>query len=277
MTGRWSVRLALFLVGLFALCAILGPVVAPYARGALDLRHPLAPPSAAHWLGTGENGVDLFSALLEGARLAAIVALAVVGTAFVTGTLVGTAAGYARGFFDAAVLRVIDVFLAFPDILLNVAIVAALRRPGVFQMILALAATAWVPYARVARAQALSLRERDFVLSARAIGAGSGRIVLSHIVPNLWGPLVVQASFGAGAVILSEASLSFLGLGPARATSWGALLDQGTGYMLLAPRLALVPGAAIAFTLLGFNVLGDALRDRLAGESTASARASEPV
>ncbi len=254
------------LVALFALLALFGPLLAAGGPAALDLAHPLAAPSGRHWLGTGENGVDLLSALLHGARLAGVVCATVVATSLVLGTLLGTVAGYAGGWIDAVIVRLIDVVLSFPGILLNVAIVAVMRRPGVGHLVVALAATAWVPYARVARAQALSLRERDFVLAARALGAGGGRIVVRHLLPNLLGPLVVQASFSAGAVILSEASLSFLGLGPAGAMSWGALLDQGRGYLLLAPRLAMVPGVAIAATLLGFNLLGDALRDRLAGE-----------
>src|SRR5262249_11550818 len=152
---------------------------------------------------------------------------------------------------------------AFPGLLLNLAIVAVVKRPGIGIVIFALSINGWVAYARVARAQVLSLRERDYVAAARALGAGAGRIMRRHIVPNLLSPLLVQLAFGVGGVILVEASLSFLGVGPQLGYSWGALLDQGRGQIWNTQRLALVPGLAIALVVIGCNLVGDALRDRL--------------
>ena len=182
-------------------------------------------------------------------------------------------AGYYRGAVDEVLMRVVDVLLAFPGILLNIAIVALIARPGVGVMIFALALNGWVGYARVARGQVLSLRERDYVLAARAIGARPARIMWRHIFPNLLSPILVQMSFAFGGVILVEASLSFLGLGPQVDYTWGALLDQGTTYLWKTQRLALVPGLAIMLVVLGSNLLGDGLRDRF----DPSARSSDDL
>lgn len=250
------------IVALFLAAATVGPLLAPYAPGRLDPGHELESPTSAHLLGTGENGVDLLSAILHGARLAAVIALAVVGISLVVGTLVGTVAAYAGGWVDRAARILIDVFMAFPHIVLNVAFAALVARPGAIHLVLALCLTGWVGYARICRAQVLALRDREFVVAARALGVHPWSIVVRHLIPQLLGPLVVQATYSAGATILVESSLSFLGLG-ATSVSWGALLDQGTGYLLRTSRVALVAGAAIAVTLLGFNLAGDALRDRM--------------
>ena len=247
----------------FAIAAIAGPVVAPYADGALDVDAELRAPSRAHPLGTGENGVDLLAAILHGARRAGIIALWVVGGGLVAGTAIGASAGYFGGLWDAAIVAAVDLVLAFPSILLAMAFVALVGRPGTMHLVVALGLSSWVPYARLARAQTLTLREREFVVAARALGASDARILLRHIVPNLAGPLVVQATFAAGATVLAESSLSFLGLGGNGGASWGALLDQGAGYLLTTPRAAAVPGLAIALTVFGFNLFGDVLRERL--------------
>ena len=251
------------LVGLFVLAAVLGPLLAPYGPFELDPGADFAPPSADHVLGTAENGLDVASALLHGARLAAVVSLVVVGLSVTFGTLVGSLAGLVGGWVDAVVRRTIDVLLAFPSILLNIAVAAVVARPGIGHLVLALSVNGWVAYARVARGQALSLRHSGFVEAARAAGGSEGRVLVRHVIPNLLGPIAVQATFGVGGVILAESTLSFLGLGPQTAVSWGALLDQGTGYLLVTPRVAAVAGAAIAVTVLGFNLLGDRLRDWL--------------
>ncbi len=260
--GRLPGRVGGVIVAVFLFAAAVGPLLAPYGPGRLDPGHELESPSAAHLFGTGENGVDLLSAILHGARLAALIALAVVTISLVVGTLVGTVAAYAGGWVDRAARIVIDVFMAFPHIVLNVAFAALVARPGAIHLVLALCLTGWVGYARICRAQVLALRDREFVVAARALGVPPWAIVLRHLVPQLVGPLVVQATYSAGATILVESSLSFLGLG-ATSVSWGALLDQGTGYLLRTSRVAVVAGAAIAVTLLGFNLAGDALRDRL--------------
>jgi peptide/nickel transport system permease protein len=247
---------------LFLVTALLGPWLAPYSPTHQDLDHILAGPSSAHWLGTDENGVDLLSELLHGARLALLISGIVVAICATIGTGLGILAGYYRGWVDEVIMRTVDILLAFPGILLNIAIVALIARPGVGVMIFALSLNGWVGYARVARGQVLSVREREYVQAARALGAGSVRIMWRHIVPNILSPILVQLSFAFGGVILVEASLSFLGLGPQVNYTWGALLDQGTTYLWQTQRLALVPGLAIMTVVLGSNLLGDGLRDR---------------
>lgn len=256
-------KVGAILLGAFLLAAIVGPWLAPYAPDAHDLDNILQAPSAAHWLGTDENGSDLFSMLLHGARLALFTAGATVAICMITGTLIGACAGYLGGIFDEVVMRIVDILLAFPGILLNLAIVALVQKPSLEFVVVALAINGWVGYARVARGQTLSVRERDYVTAARAAGAGLPRILVRHIIPSITGPLIVQATFGFGGVILVEASLSFLGLGPAIAYTWGSMLSQGTTYLWRSLHLAAVPGVAIAVVVLGANLLGDGLRDAL--------------
>ncbi|HWM85181.1 MAG TPA: ABC transporter permease [Kofleriaceae bacterium] len=250
------------LIALFVLTALFGPLLAPYSPTEQDLDHMLAGPSSEHWLGTDENGVDVLSELLHGARLAFLISGIVVLFCATLGTTIGILAGYYRGKVDEVIMRTVDVLLAFPGILLNITIVALIARPGVGVMIFALALNGWVGYARLARGQVLSLREREYVVAARAIGARPARIMWRHMLPNLMSPILVQMSFGFGGIILVEASLSFLGLGPQVNYTWGALLDQGTTYLWKTQRLALVPGVAIMLVVLGSNLLGDGLRDR---------------
>lgn len=247
----------------FALTGIFGPWVAPYDPQAIDLLHQFEAPSWAHPLGTADNGVDMLSALLHGARLALSVGLAVTGISLLVGAVLGLSAGYFGRALDHAIIGLADVMQAFPAIVLNIAILALVDRPGLSHLILALTISGWVLYARIARADALSLRERGFVQAARALGAGRRRIVLQHLLPNAAGPLLVQATTGFGATVLAEASLSFLGLGPGAVVSWGALLEQGSGVLLVYPHVLLISGTAIALTVLGFNLAGDSLRDRL--------------
>jgi peptide/nickel transport system permease protein len=251
------------LVAGYTLAGLLGPLLAPYDPESIDLRHQYAPPSALHLLGTADNGVDILSVLLHGARLGLVVSASVVGVSVVIGTTLGVLAGYYGGRADRAFTSLADLVQAFPSIVLNIAILAVIARPGVMHVILALAANGWVLYARIARAQALSLRDREFVQAARAIGAHDARVLCRHVVPNLLGPLVVQATAGLGGVVLAESTLSFLGLGPSTGASWGALLDQGSAVLLRFPHVALFAGGAIALTVLGFNLAGDRLRDRL--------------
>jgi peptide/nickel transport system permease protein len=251
------------LIAAFFAMALLGPLLAPYSPEAQNLGHQLEHASRAHWLGTDENGCDLLSQLLYGARLAAGISLATVGLCFGFGTALGTIAGYYGGAVDETIMRVVDVLLAFPGILLNLAIVAVVPSAGAGLFVFALAVNGWVGYARVARGQVLEVREREFVLAARALGAPPWRVMLRHIVPNILSPLIVQATLSFASVILLEASLSFLGLGRLRPYSWGALLAQGTTYLWLTRHLAMVPGLAIAGVVLGCNLLGDGLRDRL--------------
>ena len=224
-----------------------------------------APMSGAHWLGTDKSGVDTLSQLLHGARQALILSVIVVAISATLGVAIGMIAGYARGLVDDLIMRVVDVFLAFPGLLLNIAIVAVVARPGLPIFIVALCANGWVGYARVARGQVLTLRERDYVTAARALGASTPRILVRHIAPNLIAPLLVQMSLGFGNVIAAEASLSFLGLGPQIDHTWGAMLEQGTSFLWKPGfrHYAIAAGAAIAWVVLAANLLGDGLRDRL--------------
>lgn len=245
------------------LVALLAPLLSPFDPRAIALDQELLAPGGAHLLGTAENGVDVLSQVLYGARISLVVGLAATLISSVFGTLLGAFVGYRGGRWDEVVMRVVDVLLAFPGILLAIFITAVLG-PSIRNVILALCATGWTGYARLARAQALSLREREFVLAARSVGATDTRILFTHLLPNLLGPVLVQATFGIPGAMLAEASLSFLGLGvPPGTPSWGSLIDQGTQYLLVAPHVALVPGLAIALSVLGFNALGDGLRDRL--------------
>lgn len=255
------------MLGVFVFLGLFGPWLAPYPVGiaAVDKAPQFLPPSGAHWLGTDENGVDALSQLLHGARSALVMSSIVVTACALIGVSLGVVAGYFRGVIDEVLMRVVDVLMAFPGILLNIAIVATVAEPGVGLVIAALIANGWVGYARVARGQVLSLRERDYVQAARAIGAPDARIMARHVVPNLLAPILVQMTFGFGGVILIEASLSFLGLGPQTDHTWGAMLDQGRN-LLFKPgygHYIVAPGLAIAWVVLGANLLGDGLRDRL--------------
>jgi len=248
---------------LFLLTALLGPTLLRISPLAQNLDVVLRAPSSAHWLGTDENGSDLLAMIVSGARLALTLAGTTVLVSFTVGTFLGALAGTVGGWVDEVLMRVVDVLLSFPGILLNLAIVALARRPSSAYIVFALVVNGWVGYARVARAQALVAREREYVIAAWASGAGLVRVLLVHIIPSILGPLIVQATFGFGGVILAEASLSFLGLGPAVPYTWGALLAQGTTYLWRSSHLAAAPGVAIALVVLASNLLGDALRDRL--------------
>jgi peptide/nickel transport system permease protein len=250
------------LLVVYVLTAVLGPLLAPYDPEAQNILHNFAGPSSEHWLGTDQNGRDVLSMMLHGARMALIISSCVVGICASFGVALGIIAGYYGGIVDEIIMRVVDVLMAFPGILLNIAIVATVASPGVGVLIFALVINGWVGYARVARGQVLSVREREYVSAARCLGAGSWRIMARHILPNILSPIIVQMTFAFGTVILVEASLSFLGLGPQVPYTWGALLDQGATFMWKTQRLAIIPGAAILLVVLGANLLGDGLRDR---------------
>jgi len=247
----------------FAVCAVIGPWVAPHAPDAIDLRAQFELPSRAHWLGTADNGVDVLSVLLHGARLAGVVALATVSISLALGCVLGALAGYRGGRIDHAITGFADLVQAFPSIVLNIAILALVSEPGVVHVVLALSASGWVIFMRIARAQTLVLRESDFVQAARLLGAPESHVLARHVVPSLASPLIVQASAALGGAVLAESTLSFLGLGPGVSASWGALLDQGSAVLLRFPHVALIAGTVIALTVLACNVTGDYLRDAL--------------
>jgi peptide/nickel transport system permease protein len=265
--NRWrglspSAWLGAAIVASFLLVAFLGPLLAPHSPLDADVDDRLLPAGGTYLLGTDEDGMDVLSALLYGARLALFISGSSVVICAAVGVSIGVLAGYYRGPLDEIVMRVVDILQAFPGLLLNLAIVAVVERPGPGILVFALCLNGWVGYARVARAQVLSLREREYVVAARAIGASSARVMFRHILPNLVSPLLVQATFGFGGLILVESSLSFLGLGPQVPYSWGAMLEKGTTWLWNTSTLVMAPGLAIALVVVGFNLLGDGLRDR---------------
>ena len=256
-------RFGLAVAGLLVLTALLAPVLSPVDPFSVDLSAELAPPGGAHLLGAGENGIDVLAHVLHGARVSLIVSVFAVLLSAAVGITLGGLAGYLGGAADEVLMRVVDVLLAFPGILLAIFITSVLG-PSLLNVVFALTFTGWTGYARLTRGQVLTLRERDYVQAARALGSGNARILFRHLLPNAAGPLLIQATFALPGAILAEASLSFLGLGaPPGTPSWGALVDQGTQYLLVAPHVALFPGLALALVVLGFNFLGDALRDAL--------------
>ena len=249
------------LIALFAACAILAPLLAPYDPLLQDLGSRLRPPSLEHWLGTDSLGRDIASRILYGARISLIIGVVVVASAGVVGTIIGLIAGYAGGLVDEALMRLTEVFLAFPALILAMAIAGALG-PSLTNAIIAIAAVSWAVYARLTRGQILSLRQREFVEAARAIGASRVRIVWHHLLPNVLAPLMIQASFDLGSSIIAAAGLSFIGFGAQPPTpEWGVMISEGRNYISTQPWLSLFPGLAILFAVGSFNLLGDGLRD----------------
>ena len=245
------------------LAAVFGPLVAPYDSAAQELALRLSGPTGLHWFGLDELGRDIFARLLSGARISLMVGVVVVGISASVGVVMGAIAGYFGGRIDEVISRVIDVLLAFPGLLLAIAMVAVLG-PSLVNVVLALSLIGWVGYARLVRGQVLRAREFEFVQAARALGATTPRILVHHVIPTALPAVTVQATLGMGGAILAEASLSFLGLGVQPPTpSWGTMLNYGRAHLLDAPHLTLFPGLAIAVLVLGFNFLGDGLRDRL--------------
>ena len=249
--------------------AMLAPVLAPADPLRNDLLERLTPPmwsaggSALHPLGTDTLGRDVLSRLLYGARVSFLIGLATVLVSGVVGVALGVLGGFYGGWLDDVFMRAGDVQLAFPVLLLGVALLSVLG-PGLGNLILVLALSSWITYARIVRGETLSLKHREFVEAARALGALDGRLIWRHVLPNVWAPIAVVATFSVARTIIAEASLSFLGLGvPAPAPSWGAMLDEGRNYITTGWWLALFPGTAILLVVLVINLVGDWLRDAL--------------
>ena len=256
--------IGLVIVVLLVLVALFAPWIATYDVGATDLSIRYLAPSATHWFGTDSTGRDIFSRVVFGARISLQVGIIVVSVSAVIGTMLGAIAGYYGGWVDRFVSGyVFNVFLAFPGLLLAIAMVAFLGA-GLNKLILALCIIGWVGYARLIRGQVLKVREYDFVQAARALGAHDARIIARHVLPNVLAPVMVIWTLEVARIILMESALSFLGLGvPPPTPTWGRMLAEGRDYLTVAGWIAVFPGLAILVTVLGINFLGDGLRDLL--------------
>lgn len=254
--------LPLAILVLWALLGIAAPWL-PLDPNGIHLARILATPMEAGGLGYDDLGRPLLDRMVAGATTSFLVAFWVVSLSAVVGTLIGSFTAYVGGLWDRVLVNVIDLFLAFPGILLAIAL-AGILGPGIENVVIALTVVGWVGYARLARAQVLSLKSRDHVQAAVALGVPRGRIVRSHLLPLISAPLIVEATFGVAAVVVAEAGLSFLGLGvqPPDA-SWGSMIRDGTRYLLVAPHMVIVPGVTMVLVVLAVNLLGDRLRDRL--------------
>ena len=258
--GRWG----LAVTALLLLAAVFAPWIAPRNPTEQSLSERLRSPTAQHWMGTDELGRDVMSRTLYGARVSLLVGVSVVLGAGMVGLVLGSLSGYFGGAFDRFVnIILINSFLSFPGILLAIAF-AAFLGPGLDKVILALTVTGWAGYARLARAQVMKVREMEYVLAARSLGASHARILLRHLLPNTLQPVLIQATIGMAGAILAESTLSFLGLGVIAPTpSWGAMLNDARNHLFDAPHLVVFPALAIMMAVLAFNLLGDALRDWL--------------
>lgn len=261
-----SAMLGLFIVAIFLLLAAVGPSIVPYpedALGAIHLDRKLQPPSADHWFGTDEVGMDIYSRVVVGARTTLWIGLTITGLAILIGVPLGLVAGMSDGWMREVIMRVTDVFLSIPGLILAIAIVGALG-PGIINAMIALSLVWWPGYVRLVQAKVLSVRNETYVEAARSIGAPHWRIIFLHILPNCTSPIIVKASMDMGMAILGAASLGFLGLGAQPPyPEWGAMISIGRNYLPDWWWYSLFPGLAIYLTVLGFNLMGDGLRDML--------------
>ncbi len=248
-------------VGSLVFVAVLAPLIAPYDPLAIDVNHVLEPPSLAHPCGTDLLGRDVLSRLIYGARISLEVGVLAVGISLAIGVVLGAVAGYFGGWVDGLISRLIDIMLCFPTIFLILAVIAYLE-PSIVNIMIVIGLTSWMGVARLVRAEFLSLKEREFVLAEKALGASHGRIIFHHILPNALPPILVSATLGVGMAILVESALSFLGLGVQPPTpSWGNMLTEGKETLEIAWWLSVFPGLAILITVLGFNLLGEAIQE----------------
>jgi len=252
---------ALAIIALFLFLALLGPTLAPYDPVATDAPNRLNGPSLSHPFGTDELGRDLFSRVISGARISLGIAALILGIAIPVGIVVGVLAGYLGGFIDEILMRITDIFLAFPAIILAMAIAAALG-PNLRNTVIALTLVYWPWYARLVRGSVLQIRERDFVEAARSVGASPTRLVTRHILPNSVTPIIIQGTVDVGFAVLATAGLSFIGLGAQPPSpEWGTMISTARGFFRVAWWYFTFPGVALTVTVIGFNLLGDGLRD----------------
>ncbi|MEZ5931215.1 MAG: ABC transporter permease [Alphaproteobacteria bacterium] len=261
--GNITAMIGLGIIVLLLLTALFAPLLATHAPTVQVLADRLQPPSAAHWLGTDELGRDIWSRIVHGSRLTLYIIFIVAIVVGPVGLTVGTVAGYMGGWVDRILMRITDIFLAFPRLILALAFVAALG-PGIENAVLAIAITVWPPYARMARAETLTVRQADYISAVRIQGASPARIIGRHIVPMCMSSLIVRLTLDMAGIILTAAGLGFLGLGAQPPLpEWGAMISSGRQYLLQQWWVATMPGLAIFITSLGFNLLGDGLRDVL--------------
>lgn len=253
----------LIIIIFFIFVAIFADYLMPYDPYKIDIRNRLKGPSKEHWLGTDDLGRDVLSRLILGTRVSLKVGLIVVGISATIGTVIGLISGYAGGWIDNLIMRVVDILLAFPGILLALAIVAILG-PGIDHVIFALTFTGWVGYARVVRGEVLTIKEEEYILAAKSSGIKNIVILFKYILPNALSPIIVLATFGIAGAIIAESSLSFLGLGvKPPEPSWGSILNVGRRYIMVSPHLSIFPGIFIMIVVLALNFIGDGLRDAL--------------
>jgi peptide/nickel transport system permease protein len=251
------------LVLLVFVLSIFAPRFAPYDPSKIDIKNILVGPSWSHLLGTDDLGRDVLSRMLWGGRISLEVGFVAVGIATIMGLILGSIAGYYGGWIDSAVMRAVDIMLSIPTIFLVLAVIAILE-PSIINIMVVIGLTSWMEPARLIRAEFISLKEREFVVAARAIGAADSRIIIKHVLPNGLAPILVSATMGIGGAILIESALSFLGLGVQPPTpSWGSLLSSGKDNIEIAWWLSAFPGLAILVTVLGYNLLGEGIRDAL--------------
>jgi len=263
MESKGWLYLGLIILALLLATSLFAPLLAVYDPAQQNLESDLITHSAEHPLGTDKLGRDILSRTMYGSRISLLVGVTTVAISVFVGLLVGSISGYFGGWTDQITMRAIDILLAFPGILLAIAITAVLG-PGLSHVIFALCLIGWTSYARLVRGEILSLRETEFVQAAQALGCKARRVIFIHLLPNLLPPLLIQATFGMAAAIIGEGSLSFLGLGVEPPTpSWGSMLNEGRQFLLVAPHLTTYPGLAIMLTVLGLNLVGDGLQDRL--------------
>ena len=258
-----AAMVGLVMVILFISIAIVAPFISPYDPNKIDLTSVLQPPSAEHWLGTDYYGRDLTSRIIHGSRISLSVGIIVQVIALTIGTFMGSLAGYYGGKVDMIIMRIVDIVMSFPSLLLTIAIMVALG-PSLYNVFLALGVVWWTRTARIIRSEFMRHREREYVEAAKALGHNDFVIMYKHILPNCMAPLIISFTMGIASSIMAEASLSFLGLGAQEPTpSWGSIINNGLQYLRTKPWYSLFPGMAIAYTVLGFNLLGDGLRDAL--------------
>jgi peptide/nickel transport system permease protein len=260
--NRFAMAGAVVVIILFLL-SFLAPFITPYDPDALDLYHVLEPPSSAHWFGTDDLGRDVLTRVIYGARISLKVGFVAVGIAVLIGTIVGLVSGYYSGLTDNILMRFVDIMLCFPTFFLILAVIAFLGQ-SIWYIMIIIGLTGWMGVSRLVRAEVLSIRERDYVMAVRALGASDLRIIFRHILPNALSPVLVSATLGVAGAILTESALSFLGIGvPPPTPSWGNILTSGKDYIEFAWWLTLYPGLAITLTVLAYYLVGEGIRDAL--------------